>query len=306
MTSGAGVPEGGAVGGGAHRITVRHRTAHRYEASVASGHTVLRLLPRETPWQRVLQREVVVDPAPDHIADHVDAFGNLIRYVAVERPHDHLVVTATSLVEVRAPAVAPVGPPWEEVAHTLVAPGAPPEAVEMRYPSPLVPDLPALDAYAASSFAAGRPVGDAVRDLVGRIAGDFSFDPGFSDVTTPLADVLEARRGVCQDFTHLLVGCVRSLGLAARYVSGYIESAPPEGMPRLQGADASHAWASVWVPGWGWFDVDPTNPGAGAEQRVTVGWGRDYGDVAPVRGVVFGPPGEQGLEVAVDVLRQGP
>lgn len=284
------------------RYTVRHRTAHRYLVPVTNGHSVLRLLPRETPWQRVLDRTVHVDPEPDHVADHVDVFGNLVRYCAVERPHDHLEVTSTSVVEVLDPGPPPDGPPWEAATGGAGRVDGI-EQVELRYPSPLVPILDDLTAYGAASFTPGRPLGDAVRELVDRIAADFRFDPGFSDVTTPVEDVFAARRGVCQDFSHLLLGCLRGLGLAARYVSGYIESIPLPGMPKLQGADASHAWVSVQVPDWGWYDVDPTNPGAAPVQRVTVAWGRDYGDVAPLRGVVFGPPGDQDLEVAVDVTR---
>lgn len=289
------------------RYSVRHLTSHRYRVPVTNGHSVLRLLPREMPWQRVLERTVDIDPYPDHVADHVDAFGNLVRYFAIERPHDHLEVVSSSVVDVLDPGPPPTGPPWEQVAAALDAPGPllddAVEAVELRFPSPLVPILDDLTGYGASSFTPGRPVGDALRELVDRIAADFQFDPGFSDVTTPIDDVFAARRGVCQDFTHLLLGCLRGLGLAARYVSGYIESLPPPGMPKVQGADASHAWVSVWIPGWGWHDVDPTNPLASPVQRVTVAWGRDYGDVAPLRGVVFGPPGDQDLDVAVDVSR---
>jgi transglutaminase-like putative cysteine protease len=162
-----------------------------------------------------------------------------------------------------------------------------------------------LARFASWSFLPGRAFHEAVIDLSHRIFVEFAFDPSFSDVSTPLADVLTYRRGVCQDFAHLAIGTIRSLGLPARYVSGYIENEPPPGQPKLVGADASHAWCSVYIPGWGWLDVDPTNDKAPPMTHVTVGWGRDYADVAPVRGVVFGSPATQELSVAVEVARVG-
>ena len=157
--------------------------------------------------------------------------------------------------------------------------------------------------YAAPSFPPGRPVVEAVTDLTTRIFTDFTFDPAFSDVSTPLAEVLDHRRGVCQDFAHLAIGCLRSVGLPARYVSGYIETEAPPGQPKLVGADASHAWCATYVPGWGWLDLDPTNDQVAPARHVTVAWGRDYRDVAPLRGVVVGPAAPQELAVAVDVSR---
>ncbi len=159
--------------------------------------------------------------------------------------------------------------------------------------------------FARPSFPPGRPLHEGVIDLSHRIFTDFAFDPGFTDVTTPLTEVLGSRRGVCQDFAHLAIGSLRSLGLPARYVSGYIDTDPPPGEPKLTGSDASHAWLAVYVPGHGWFDVDPTNDQAPPGRHVTVAWGRDYADVAPVRGVVFGPVVNQELDVAVDVTRLG-
>jgi transglutaminase-like putative cysteine protease len=161
-----------------------------------------------------------------------------------------------------------------------------------------------LSDYAAPSFGAQRDVIDALRDLSRRIFTDFIFDPEFSDVATPVSEVLEHRRGVCQDFAHLYIGCARSVGLAARYVSGYLETDPPPGRPKLQGADASHAWCSVFLPGFGWIDVDPTNDQLPPRRHITIGWGRDYADIAPLRGVLIGPPASQDIEVAVDVIAQ--
>jgi transglutaminase-like putative cysteine protease len=160
-----------------------------------------------------------------------------------------------------------------------------------------------LAEYAEGSFHPGRPLVEAVLDLTDRVYREFQYEPGFTSIATPLLEVLEQRRGVCQDFAHLMIGCIRSLGLAARYVSGYIETFPPPGQERLVGADASHAWASVYLPGWGWVDVDPTNDQFVAESYITTGWGRDYWDVSPLRGSVEGGGGSHRLDVAVDVTR---
>ena len=200
----------------------------------------------------------------------------------------------------------PTGPPWESVVsildrdHRLDARAA----QAFRSPSRLVPISVDLAGYAAESFGEHRPVVEAVRELCGRIHRDFAYDPGYTSITTPLLEVFEARRGVCQDFAHLAVGCLRSVGLAGRYVSGYIETANPGG-DRLTGADASHAWASVYLPGWGWLDLDPTNDLMVCEEHVTTAWGRDYQDVSPVRGSVAGGGGSHTLDVAVEVSRIG-
>jgi transglutaminase-like putative cysteine protease len=175
------------------------------------------------------------------------------------------------------------------------------DARQYRAPSRLVPASADLADYAAPSFVAGRPLVDVAVDLASRIYQDFVYQPGFTSVTTPVLDVLHHRRGVCQDFAHLAVGCLRAMGLAARYVSGYIETVAPKGQPRLVGADASHAWFSVYLPGWGWIDVDPTNDQLVSESYVTTAWGRDYWDVSPLRGSVEGGGGSHTLEVAVDV-----
>jgi transglutaminase-like putative cysteine protease len=214
-------------------------------------------------------------------------------------------VTATSEVIVAATAPAPPSPPWESAQWLLDIDRQPGSrhARQYRSPSRLVPASPDLADYALPSFGPGRPIVDAVVDLASRIHRDFIYEPGFTSVTTPLLDVLAYRRGVCQDFAHLAVGCVRSMGLAARYVSGYIETIPPEGHERLVGADASHAWFSVYVPGWGWVDVDPTNDQVVSDSYVTTAWGRDYWDVSPLRGSVEGGGTSHTMDVAVDVTR---
>jgi transglutaminase-like putative cysteine protease len=279
----------------AYRIT--HRTEYRYGTAVSGSQTIAHLRPRTTEHQVVRTSELWFDPVHDHAHEHLDAFGNLASYRSIERPHDRLTITAVSEVEVTAPADADSSMAWD-------APGGlTSHYAVFALPSPLVPIETELARYAAQSFAPGRRLVDAVVDLNHRIFSDFEFDPGVTDVSTPVTEVLRLRRGVCQDFAHLLLGCLRSKGLAARYVSGYLETDPPPGGVKLIGADASHAWCSVWVGDHGWLDLDPTNDQVPSDRHVTVAWGRDYGDVAPVRGVVFGPKALQELAVSVDVVR---
>ncbi len=289
------------------RYRVTHRTDYHYGAPVTSGQTIAHLLVRETPHQHVLQADVEVVPAPDHRHTHIDGFGNLVSYLALQQPHEHLSVTATSDIEVEVPPAADASPAWEATPDLLAGDTTPDGllARQCALDSPLVVADAALAEYARRSFAAGRPLHEGVADLTHRIFTDFAFDPGFTDVTTPPMEVLDHRRGVCQDFAHLAIGCLRSLGLPARYVSGYIETQPPPGEAKLVGSDASHAWLSVFVPGYGWMDADPTNDQVPPNRHITVAWGRDYADVTPVRGVVFGPAVEQTLDVAVDVQRVG-
>ena len=287
------------------RYRVRHVTEYRYSAQVINGHTVAHLRPRETPTQTVVSSEVTTAPVADHSDEYLDAFGNHVSYRAVEQVHDQLVVTGLYEVDRSTPEPLVWSPPWEELRSIVAADRSADGllarmcSIESKYVTPSAD----LARFASWSFLPGRPFHEAVVDLSHRIFIEFAFDPGFSDVSTPLADVLTHRRGVCQDFAHLAIGSMRSLGLPARYVSGYIENEPPPGTVKLVGADASHAWCSVYIPGWGWLDVDPTNDQAPPMSHVTVGWGRDYADVAPVRGVVFGSPATQELSVAVEVSR---
>jgi transglutaminase-like putative cysteine protease len=288
------------------RYRVEHRTTYRYGASMTDGYTVACLVPRPTDWQQVAESTVTLDPAPSEHDSYLDAFGNLVHEFGVHELHRALSITAVSVVDVAKPAPPLDATPWEEA--TLLLDRAEGELATatgfFRSPSTFI-DLAnqgvALRSIAARSFTPGRPIVEAASALCLDIDATFEFDPGFSDVSTPLTRVLAARRGVCQDFAHLAVGCLRSIGLAARYVSGYIETVPPPGQPRLEGADASHAWCSVWTPVAGWVDFDPTNGLLPADHHITVAWGRDYADVTPVRGVMIGPPTSQQLEVSVDV-----
>jgi len=287
---------------------VTHRTLYRYGARVSDGYSVATLMPRSTPHQTVLSTGVVVDPAPDERDERTDQFGNQVIHVGLHHPHDQLEVLATSRVEVHDVDEPTPDSDWRELVariDTLEADAAL-DVRPFRASSGFMTqgvDPMALRSLAQEHFGDGVGVLDAVASLSHHIYTTFEFDPSFSQVATPLGDVIAARRGVCQDFAHLMVGALRSMGLAARYVSGYIETEPPEGMARMVGADASHAWCSVWAGDAGWVDVDPTNDHMPTRRHVTVGWGRDYADVAPVRGVVIGPSVGQTLEVAVDMVR---
>lgn len=287
---------------------VRHRTTYRYGATMTDGYTVACLVPRPTSRQVVHESAVELQPTASEWDSYLDGFGNLVNQFGLHEPHDEMSVAATSVVEVQ-PWAEPDDPTtWEAVVEQLddATGDLALEAGLFRGRSAFV-DLSrlgvALREIADRSFAPGRPIVEATRALCNDINTGFEFDPHFSNVSTPLADVLDARRGVCQDFAHLAVGCLRSVGLAARYVSGYIETVPPPGEERLVGADASHAWCSVWTPMTGWVDFDPTNDHLPVNDHVTVAWGRDYADVIPVRGVMIGPSTSQTLDVAVDVER---
>jgi transglutaminase-like putative cysteine protease len=288
------------------RYRVQHRTSYWYGASMTDGYTIACLVPRPTEWQRVIEADVVVDPIPSEMDSYIDAFGNLVHQFGVHEPHRAMTIAATSVVDVDHRVVPVDATPWESVVYaldTLVGVAA----IDVGFfrsgstfvdPSALRTSLREI---ADRCFDANRPIVEAIAALCHEINTTFEFDPGFTDVSTPLAEVLTSRRGVCQDFAHLAIGCLRSLGLAARYVSGYIETEPPLGEPRLVGADASHAWCSVWTPNAGWIDFDPTNDQLPVNRHVTVAWGRDYADVTPVRGVMIGPAAAQRLDVSVDV-----
>lgn len=284
---------------------VRHRTLYTYGAAAEQSYNEAHLRPRDTERQECLSHLLEIDPEPISCFEHLDAFGNTMASFQVKGGFTRLEVVATSEVAVRPPWRPEAGPPWESARRVLHSDRLPVAREARRYVSPsrLVPTGPLLAEYAHPSFTRGRPLIEAAIDLCSRIHTDFEYDPGFTSVTTPLLEVFEHRRGVCQDFAHLMVGCLRSIGLAARYVSGYLETAPPPGQEKLIGADASHAWPSIFLPGFGWLDLDPTNDQLVDQSYITLGWGRDYWDVSPLRGSVDGGGGTQTLEVGVDVER---
>jgi transglutaminase-like putative cysteine protease len=267
---------------------------------------LLHLTPRELPWQTCERHRITVEPTAGEIAEREDYYGNRTMHVLVALPHEALVVRAESEVNVKPRARERRAAPktsWEAVRGRLRALDLPPlvEPADFLFESPHVERSRELADYAVKSFTARRGILEAASDLARRIHKDFQFDRTATSVSTPLKQVLKERRGVCQDFAHLMIGCVRSIGLAARYVSGYILTAPPPGRPRLVGADASHAWASIYCgERAGWLDIDPTNNCLVNDAHVTLGWGRDFGDVTPMRGVILGG-GTQTLAVRVTV-----
>ena len=283
---------------------IRHRTHYSYSAEVSLCHNQACLLPRATPWQHCSRSALRIDPYPIQLIERRDYFDNRISYFSLQTSHQSLTVTTHCTVEVQTPEPCPDAPPWERVRSDLAqdfsVPGL--QARAMALASPMISSNADIHAYAQASFPPGRPFLDAVHDLTHRIYQDFEYDPHFSTVVTPLNEVFDHRRGVCQDFAHLQIACIRSMGLPARYISGYLETLPPPGQEKLQGADASHAWLSVYLSGKGWFDFDPTNNQPRTEQYITIAWGRDYGDVTPLKGILYGG-GEHELDVAVDVIR---
>lgn len=278
---------------------IEHETRYVHSGRVSTSQHVACLMPRAMPQQHVRSHDIFVDPRPANESRRIDCYGNVEDQFTILTPYSELRVVSTSLVEVEArlqPVDVEAGPAWEEVA----ADGSYNDASEFRYPSPYVEPDRALAAFARETFTPGRPLVAAAAALMHHIHDEFQFDPGATTITTPATRVLEERHGVCQDFAHLQIACLRSLGLPARYVSGYLLTDPPPGQPRLVGADASHAWLSVWCPLNGWVDLDPTNAVFPGNRHVTIAWGRDYGDVSPLRGVVLGG-GQHELFVGVSM-----
>lgn len=286
-----------------YRVT--HRTQYRYEEPVSLSHNLLLLIPRVFQFQSRNRFQVRINPNPSLIEETLDRFGNQGRYFEIHKPHEVLTITTVSDVTTW-PRMMPdplEGATWEQVVERIRA-DADGEARTDRLfvqDSPLAASDESLRAFAAPSFTPGRPALAALLDLTERIHREFRYMPGTTDITTPIGEVMARREGVCQDFAHLQIACLRTMGLAARYVSGYLETLPPPGKPRLVGADASHAWLEAKLPGLGWIPLDPTNNMIAGERHVTVAWGRDYSDVTPVSGVIIGGS-QHVLEVSVDVL----
>ena len=285
-----------------------HTTTYDYLSPVTMSHHLLRVSPRRLARQFRLEHSVQTDPVAATTSQRTDYFGNDVTFATIEGAHRRLRITSRSRVAV-GPAFIPdptETPHWESVRGLCRSDrsSAVLEAIEFTFPSPVVPLEPAFAEYALASFTPRRSILEAALELTSRIHADFKFDPTATTVSTPLLEVLEKRRGVCQDFAHFEIACLRSLGLPARYVSGYLETIPPPGKPRLVGADASHAWVSLFCPGIGWIDLDPTNNCTPSIRHITAAWGRDYSDVSPIRGVLLGS-GEHTLSVAVDVLPLG-
>ncbi len=287
------------------RYRITHKTEYTYADNVGQSYNEARLVPRSSERQTLLSSALTVSPAESDYRTRTDFFGNQVAWFSIQSPHQVFSVTAVSEVQILPQAGQldfAQGMPWEAVRQVLGQDHN--EARQYALDSPYIAASAELAAYADASFPPGRPLIEAVHDLMQRIHRDFTFDPEFTTLATPLTTVLEHRRGVCQDFAHLAIGCLRSHGLAARYVSGYIETLPPPGKEKLVGADASHAWFSVYLPDVGWMDFDPTNNQVPDDQHITVAWGRDYGDVTPLKGVIFGGQNHE-LKVSVSVERLG-
>lgn len=291
------------------RYEVRHRTTYTYEEYVTDSFARGLLSPRETPFQRVVEHALTITPEPHVLSEHVDQFGNHSHYFQVRTPHTTLEVTKRSLVDIRWPAAD-----LDALnAHTLGAAAATiaehgpgidlAEAAQYLLPSPLVTLDGQVAEYAREILGPDRPFGEALVHLYERIYRDFRYAKGTTSVRTTLPELLAQREGVCQDFAHLAAGCLRAVGIPARYVSGYIETTPPPGQVKLEGSDASHAWVSAMAPDGTWVDLDPTNDHFADSRYIVTGWGRDFRDVSPLRGVIFTEGSGSTLDVGVDVIR---
>ena len=285
---------------------LRHLTTYRYETPVTFARCVLRLSPRDDAEQSVLESHLSITPRPARTREHIGSFGERVLTATMETPHRELKIEARSRVSVRRcmPEEPLEGPGWEGVraaaaAATSLAAASP---VHFLYPTPMTPISAAITDYGRRCFSSGRPIVEAAYALACQIRYDFEYDPKSTDISTPAIEAFEARHGVCQDFAHVMIAALRGLGLPAAYVSGYLRTTPPPGRPRLEGADATHAWVAAWCgEALGWIGFDPTNALVVAGDHIVLAAGRDYADVAPIDGVILGS-GRQNLKVAVDVV----
>jgi transglutaminase-like putative cysteine protease len=288
--------------------SITHITEYIYGDPVPLCHDLVHLKPRETPRQSLLSHTLQITPHPLVRAERIDFFGNTATWFSVQEPHERMRIVARSLVDVKV-FDAPTGfwwPAWDEVVSTLTQ-RRDRDCLDARqycFDSPHVSTAVELAEYAKPTFTPGRPLMEAMVEFTSRIHEEFEFDKAATTVGTPVLEVLRHRHGVCQDFAHLQIACLRSIGLAARYVSGYLRTLPPPGQQRLVGCDASHAWVSVYFPNYGWIDFDPTNGIIPSIGHITLGWARDYSDISPVKGVVVGGR-RHGLNVSVDVEAVG-
>ncbi|MDY6942484.1 MAG: transglutaminase family protein [Pseudomonadota bacterium] len=288
------------------RYLITHRTRYDYSEAVTLCHNETRLRPREHPRQTCAESTLTVTPQPQTSRDWLDYYGNRVHYFAVQEPHRRLEVVSSTDIVLRPPTEVnlSVSPSWNRVADSLNPPTTAEQVALREYclASPYVPLHRQFVDFAQRAFPPNRPLLEGAHALMEQIYTEFEYDPTFTTLATPIRTVMRHQRGVCQDFAHLFLAAMRSLGLPARYVSGYLETLPPPGQTKLQGADASHAWVSVHCPHHGWVDFDPTNNHRPSMHHVTVAWGRDYGDVIPMNGVIYGG-GKTKLSVSVDVRR---
>lgn len=291
--------------GSLDRYSVEHETSYSYRVPVSQSWQLAHLTPCRLPWQRVVSHEIAIEPPPDERHETRDAFGNVVTHFGMHGPHPLLRVRMLSEVEIseRPDASGRPALAWETVRESLLDEPAQDglRAARMAEPSTLVPWSDAAFAYATPSFAAGRDWLTTVGELMRRIHREFEFDADATTVTTSVDEVLAQRRGVCQDFAHVMIACMRSHGLPARYVSGYLLTQPAPGRPRLLGADVSHAWVAAYSPSHGWVEFDPTNDTLADRRYITLATGGDYADVVPLRGVILGGRGQE-MKVAVSVV----
>lgn len=292
------------------KFVVRHTTQYFYEQPVSSCYNLAYMLPRATHNQQLHKVSVTISPESTVSNTRTDYFGNQLYQFSIENEHTEMEVTVVSSISVEE---SPLNRNLDfgntcAYSRRYLLENTDEECLAARefvLDSPMIQQHADLAAYAAPSFTEDRPFLSAVMELTERIYNDFTYDPEFSDIATPLSEVMKHKRGVCQDFAHFAIGCLRSLGYPARYVSGYLETLPPPGKEKLVGADASHAWFAVFSPGEGWFEFDPTNNTITGEQHITTAWGRDYSDVTPLKGILFGGGQKHTLSVSVDVQRVG-
>lgn len=286
--------------------SVEHTTKYQYHEQVSLCHNIAALTPRNTNTQICKSFNIIISPLPEILEEHTDFFGNKLYYFVVEQEHSALTVTVKSQIEKIGDSNIKTPYPyqsWEDVSNILLAStGELMDEKQFTQPTDITAATDEIKNYAAQSFTAGKPLYEAVYHLISRIYTDFSFTPGFTTISTPLSVVMKERKGVCQDFAHLAISCIHSMGLPARYVSGYLETLAPAGKEKLAGVDASHAWIAIFIPGMGWVDFDPTNNQLATEQYITIGWGRDYFDVIPLKGVIISSSSHE-LSVSVDVKR---
>lgn len=284
-----------------------HKTEYIYEEQVSLCHNIARLMPRATSEQVCKSITIDIDPHPEIVNEYIDFYGNKVIYFAIQEPHEKLVVTVISEISKNNQNAIQLGfhgnTSWEEAKVLLYQ--QQPEYIDARqyiFETPMTAVSELIREYAAKSFTPGRPMFEACNDIMNRIFKDFKFESGATSIATPLSEVMEQRKGVCQDFAHLAIACIRSIGLPARYMSGYIETLPPKGEEKLVGVDASHAWFAVYIPSIGWVEFDPTNNVIPSDQHLVIGWGRDYEDINPLKGIILSN-GEHELKVSVDVRR---
>jgi transglutaminase-like putative cysteine protease len=290
------------------RFRVRHITHYKYSGRVSHCYNVANVVPRDTDRQRCLTNRITVSPTPSVTHKRTDYFGNKAFHFEIQKPHTELIITADSEIQIDdrdRELDLDLGISYRRALESLAASGsrATLESREFLLNSPMIESSAALAEYARPSFRPDSSLKACVNDLTRRIFSDFVYDPGFTTIATPLADVLAHKRGVCQDFAHLQVGCLRAMGIPAKYVSGYIETLPKPGEKKLVGADATHAWVAYFCPEEGWVEFDPTNNTLARSQHIVTALGRDYLDVTPVKGVIFGGGVAPVLAVSVDVSR---